>query len=793
MKSWFKKRDKRDNIFKRLAAREASPSGGAVFSIALATALWVAVVVLLNIGVEHTYTGLTEGQRAPNTVVAQIDFQAPDVAATELSRRQAAEAVMPVFSIHQAPYQTALRAIEQVFDQLVAQRRRTEPPLPAPETIEVSGTTYRMSDIQAVAPEGQETVVLAAVRSALKSVWDHGIISSSEKESQFHGVAAGGMISIRESDQSLRGTTPITSLHTPDEALRKAVRLVRQETGEIPVSERSLTSLLRPWMVANLLYDPTTTDQLRQAAVRSVAPVMKTVRAGTTLVNAGDRVYTREIEELRAHDRRLSELQSPQDRRLKMIGRASLVLFALVICAGLMQILKPNIARQYSRILLLVILSLLTLLPVKGLLYLSNTLQIVSPSIVEFMLPLAIAPLLATILIGGSVAVVVGVWTGFVAAVLFNNSFSIFAMGLLVTMIVAHLGRQVRKRSDILRAGFWVGVAQMLYGLSLAVLNQLPWQTTLTQSGMALASGLLAALFTMLLLPVFETLFNITTDITLLELSDTGHPLLHRLAIEAPGTYHHSLMVANLAHSAALDIGAHALLVRVCAYFHDIGKINKPEFFVENTQFRENPHDDLTPSMSTLVIISHVKEGVTMARRYKLPKPIIDGIEQHHGTSLVLYFYHRAVSQQQAEQPATAVRTNGRAINEEDYRYPGPKPVTREMGVLLLADSVEAASRSMEKPTPKRIEQLVNEIVDSRLQDGQLDDCNLTFAELKDIKRSFIFTLTNMLHGRVPYPKDEHTSKQPPEGVSGPVGEAQDVYSVGHETITMARSRTRVE
>lgn len=393
------------------------------------------------------------------------------------------------------------------------------------------------------------------------------------------------------------------------------------------------------------------------------------------------------------------------------------------------------------------------------------------------MLPLALAPILITTLIGPSTAVVIGVWTSFASAVMFDNSFSIFALGLLVTIIAVHVARNVRTRARMLRIGLWVGLAQVVYGMSMAALNLVPLNLLAQQALVAMVGGLVTALLALIFLPLFESLFDITTDITLLELSDMGHPLLQRLAMEAPGTYHHSLMVANLAQAAAAEINANPLLVRVCAYFHDIGKLTKPEFFVENTQFRENPHDDLSPSMSTLVIISHVKEGVSMARRAKLPRPIIEAIEQHHGTSLVAYFYHRAKTQQ-SEKTGNG---SDRGVSETDYRYPGPTPRTPEMGILLLADSVEAASRSMEKPTPSRIENLVQEIIDSRLQDNQLDDCDLTFAQLKAIKRSFIFTLTNMLHGRVPYPKDENNNKESATPVSAPGKDLEGVREPHHE------------
>ncbi len=267
----------------------------------------------------------------------------------------------------------------------------------------------------------------------------------------------------------------------------------------------------------------------------------------------------------------------------------------------------------------------------------------------------------------------------------------------------------------------------------------------------SLASGVFSALVAMLLLPLLELVFGISTDISLLELSDLEHPLLKRLAIEAPGTYHHSLMVANLTQAAVAAIGGNALRAGICAYFHDIGKLVKPAFFSENIQYGQNPHDDLSPSMSTLLIISHVKEGVNLALRHKLPRAVVEAIQQHHGSGLVFYFDHKANVQRGEAAPGTAAA----GLQEENFRYPGPKPQSREIAVLSLADAIEAASRSLEKITPGNMEDLVRDVMDSKLQDGQLDACDLTLAEINTIRRVLILTLSNILHGRVAYPSNE--------------------------------------
>jgi putative nucleotidyltransferase with HDIG domain len=264
-------------------------------------------------------------------------------------------------------------------------------------------------------------------------------------------------------------------------------------------------------------------------------------------------------------------------------------------------------------------------------------------------------------------------------------------------------------------------------------------------------------------LPVFEQIFHVTTDITWLELSDLNHPLMKRLSIEAPGTYHHSLVVANLSEAAAESIGANATMSRVCSYFHDIGKLTKPEYFIENMNPDDNPHDDLTARMSALILMAHVKDGVDLALKHGLNSKIISVIEQHHGTSLVWYFYRRALDQKKEAirlvEQDKAREDDVPDVTEEGFRYPGPKPEFKESAIISLADAVESASRTLAKPTPARVEQLVDDIIRNRILDHQLDECDLTLAELSEIKASFVRTLSSMMHNRIKYPK-EPTEKE---------------------------------
>jgi putative nucleotidyltransferase with HDIG domain len=250
------------------------------------------------------------------------------------------------------------------------------------------------------------------------------------------------------------------------------------------------------------------------------------------------------------------------------------------------------------------------------------------------------------------------------------------------------------------------------------------------------------------LLPFIEQLFDIQTELSLVELGDVGHPLLQELVRRAPGTYNHSITVASIAEAAAESIGANGLLVRVGAYFHDIGKMMKPGYFIENQNAGDNRHESLLPAMSTLVIIAHVKDGADLARQHGLPNPLVDFILQHHGTTLVEYFYRRA-SEQNESNP------DGAEVDEHSYRYPGPKPQTKEAAVLMMADAVESAGRSLTDPTPSRIEGLVHDLAMKRLLDGQFDECGLTLQELRRIQTSLTKSLSAVYHGRIKYPDQQ--------------------------------------
>jgi putative nucleotidyltransferase with HDIG domain len=277
------------------------------------------------------------------------------------------------------------------------------------------------------------------------------------------------------------------------------------------------------------------------------------------------------------------------------------------------------------------------------------------------------------------------------------------------------------------------------------------YQNILDRLMFAGINSILSPVLTFGFLIFFERVFKISTDITLLELSDFNHPLLKELSSKVPGTFHHSVIIGSLAEAGAEAIGANSLLARVGAYYHDIGKILKPEYFIENQTSGKNKHDKLAPSMSTLIIISHVKEGVELAKKYNLPQNVIDFIQMHHGTTLVSFFYDKALRKRSPYRDQ---------VREIDFRYPGPKPTTREVGIVMLADSVEASIRAMTEPTVPQMEGLIDSIVRNRLLEGELDECNLTMQEIAYIKKSFLKILVGIHHKRIKYPGKPEPNKQ---------------------------------
>jgi putative nucleotidyltransferase with HDIG domain len=351
--------------------------------------------------------------------------------------------------------------------------------------------------------------------------------------------------------------------------------------------------------------------------------------------------------------------------------------------------------------------------------------------------------MLISILLDTALAIFASFVLSILLGMMMDNQLSFVVVGLTGCLVGIYAVSSFSDRAGLIRSGSYVSLANFLAIFTIGLLTGAKAEVVATGVVMGVLNGFLSSVLTLGSLPYLEAAFGITTSVRLLELANPNQPLLKRLLMEAPGTYHHSILVGNLAEAAAEAVGADALIVRVGAYYHDIGKLKRPYFFIENQVGGENPHEKLSPSLSTLIITSHVKDGLELAREYNLPACVQEIIEQHHGTSLVSYFYQRALESERPE-----------LVTENSFRYDSRKPQSKEAALVMLADSVEAAVRALQKPTPGRLEGLTRKIIKEKLHDGQLDECDLTLKDLDRIAEAFVRVLSGIFHTRIEYPEN---------------------------------------
>ena len=366
--------------------------------------------------------------------------------------------------------------------------------------------------------------------------------------------------------------------------------------------------------------------------------------------------------------------------------------------------------------------------------------------------PIMLGPIIQVLLFGSYTGFVMAILIAALTTMMIGESIVIFVLFLAAALVAIYFCDGAHSRSRVIFGGVIYGMFLAFFSFIISTANGVPISIAWRQALLAVIAGSLTGVFATVILPIVEKIFGRYSNIALIEYTDFNNPLLRRLQIEAPGTYHHSVMVSFLAEHAAAAVSANPMVCRIGALYHDIGKIIKPEFFSENQGGGKNPHDDQNPSMSALIIKNHIKEGVELARIAKMPPQVIDAIKQHHGTSIISYFYNKAVKLAKAQNvsdPLQALRDAG--IDESTYRHEGVKPQTVENAIIMLADSCEAASRSLKRVTQHGITELVNAIVKSKIDDGQLDSCPITIKQISKIKQSFVFTMMNMLHTRVEY------------------------------------------
>ncbi|WP_307556096.1 MULTISPECIES: HD family phosphohydrolase [unclassified Paenibacillus] len=526
-------------------------------------------------------------------------------------------------------------------------------------------------------------------------------------------------------------------------ARAKVAELVNTSNLTKNTSREMVTEIARALITPNKFFDQKGTDDAKGQARESVKPVY--INKNDVLVKVGD-VITEEIYA------RLDKLELLKDKANYLPQLGLSILSALLSFAIYMFVRQSTLPIKYNNSQL-VMLILIFLINVMGMKMISLVQNLDYPYI-GYLAPTALGSILIAILLDAPLAFIASVLFSLMASIIFNTEHVLLfdyrygLVSLAICFSAVFTIQRASQRATILKAGLMIAFFSMLTITSMLLMeDHFQQREALLSLSFAAAGGLLTVVFVIGLLPFFEVAFGILSPLKLVELSNPNHPLLRKLLTETPGTYHHSVMVGNLSEAAAESIGADGLLCRVGSYYHDIGKTKRPSYFIENQTNIENPHDRIDPNLSKSIIIAHPRDGVEMLKDFKMPKPIRDIAEQHHGTTLLHFFYHKAVKQAEEE-------GSEKEIREEDFRYPGPKAQSKEAAIVGIADSVEAAVRSLRNPTLEQIDSMVHKIIKSRLDDGQFNECDLTLKELDKIAKTLNETLLGIFHARIEYPSE---------------------------------------
>ena len=515
----------------------------------------------------------------------------------------------------------------------------------------------------------------------------------------------------------------LTTLSTD---LNTNIVIANQKAKQIAI--KTIMFYLKPNITSNESQRLALLDQ----AKNSIKKITTTIKKGEPIIYQNDVVTAEHIEIFKA-----LQMYDKKTNTTQFFGIFILCICSLIILERFIYFFSNSF---YSfKYIALVMLIILILISISRFLLL---IELIPEYLALYCLvPISISAMLLSFLVTSKISIISGTFIALFTSLIFSTSYEAFIFLFLSNCITTFIIFNSYKRSDVIVCGYIIGIFNVLVIVGLGLfIKESSYMWYVLNSIFGFSNGIVSSMITLAILPYFESLFRITTNQTLLELSNLNHPALKRLMLNAPGTYQHSLMVSNLAEAAAEAIQANTILCRVGSYFHDIGKLKRPIFFSENQFSESNPHETLSPRISKLIIISHVKDGVEMAKKYKLPKVIQDIIEQHHGTALLSIFYTHAKADE-----------GDNISSDDEFRYSGPKPQTKEAGIIMLADSVEAATRSLEKPNPQKIQNIIDKVFKSKLDDQQLSDCPLSLNEIYMIKSSFLYLFKGMYHSRVDY------------------------------------------
>lgn len=671
--------------------------------------LFIALTLLVSFHFYPERISLEVGQVAPRTIKAPCSAVFEDKARTDELRREAANKVQKMYDVDPKVVETIKKDIGELICAVIAIGKEQGKNEAEKEAAVKEVLPFAL-------PDKTVKLLLETPEARLRRL-------NQELNRIFEQVMAPP--GIRQEDLVQAGKT-----------LSERLDLLNLEPSEELFAQQIIKNNVRP----NSFYNAAHTEKLQQEAMEAVQPVQITVRTGEKIIGEGEVVTREHIAKLKATGLYQSTL-----RVGTVLGVSFVVL--LLVCS-----LFYYLYQQHREVYLdpmhlyLISLVIVGVLLVAKIIFAIDVRQWTGvTSQLGYAVPVATVGMLIAILLDSRIALMAVFVTAIFAGLMTDNQLRFVLVGFLTGITGVYSVSHLSRRGDLVRASLYVSIAAIFAALTVGLASGTPLPVLLPVSiGLGLINGLLSSILTNGALPVLEYTFGITSPVKLLELTNPGEPLLKRLLMEAPGTYHHSIIVGNLGEAAAEAIGADVLTVRAGAYYHDIGKLRRPYFFMENQMGQNNPHDKLAPTLSTLIITSHVKDGVEFGRENKLPEKIIGVIEQHHGTSMVGFFHRKALESDQKD-----------LVSETDFRYPGPKPQTREAAIVMLADAVEAAVRSLNQPMPGQIEGLIHRIVKDKLQDGQFDECALTFRDLELIGGAFARVLSGIFHNRVEYPRQD--------------------------------------
>jgi putative nucleotidyltransferase with HDIG domain len=699
--------------------------------IFLCAFLLVTFVLFFETGPQIATDEFIVGEPAPRSLFAPFEMVLTDVSATEAARRKAAEAVLPVYSIRASVLKGVLEKLDIFFNEMTRAGKdrggyRSVEGLP----FEVSSSTER-DLINRTSLDDVRNPVNQLVTYYLS----RGILDSEEKKV----LASSGVnqLTVIPADVKKDSVVHLEEILTVAEVSDSAAERLSPELSRDRGLRNSILEIFRAVMVPNLEVNESEMHSRKKKTADAVEETTVKIKREELVAQRGMLVTAAQKWKIDGIQKKL--LERKIWGRFLALGGMVFVVYALFF----VYLFSYDRQTLFSlrRILLIHSIFLTGVVLCK--------LFAVWPGSSPYLMPAAIVPILLVLLLRMRFGILSAVCMSLLTAPLSDFSAAIILASLLSGVVATFAAFHVRKRVQFLRLGVAVGAANAAAIFFCRLFQGGSFWESLQTGTPGLMNGFLITMpLSFLLLPIFEWFFDIVTDISLLELSDLNHPLLKRMIVEAPGTYHHSLVVSSLAESACEAIGANGLLARVGSYFHDIGKIHKAQFFVENQANTQlSKHEGLAPRTSAQIIKRHVRDGLDLGKKYKLKERILQFIVEHHGDGVISFFYRKAM----AAPPAAGEGE----VREDDFRYDGPKPKSKETAVVLLADSVEAASRSVEDPSQEAIEDLVAKIIRNKLADGQLDECDLTMRDFSKIEGVFVHNLMAILHTRMSYPSSE--------------------------------------